>query len=297
MVEPGDDLARLIVEAAERQGVGIEEGDVVVVTCKVVSKALGLLYRVDEVELSAEAVRIASRAGLDPRFVELVLRESDRILAAVPVLELARRGLLGFDKLAPSPEEAWKLLEEYPTLFLIERGGSIWSDAGLDSSNHPPGVYSAPPRDIDGAARAIRDGIMRLTGKRVAVVVCDTEAFLGGSLDLARGSYGIDPVDRCFACRDLYGKPKYGGVDLVAHELCAAAALVMKQTGQGVPVVVVRGLEYRPAEAGMRELLPASSPDQLAGIVAATVRHTVRVLGLRAVLRFVKLVARSLLGR
>ncbi|RLE90360.1 MAG: hypothetical protein DRJ46_04065, partial [Thermoprotei archaeon] len=97
------------------------------------------------------------------------------------------------------------------------------------------------------------------------------------------------PVDRGFGRPDRYGKPKYGGVDCVADELAAAAALLMKQTGEGVPVVVVRGLSYDWSDEGISQYRIVDVGD-LARILVATVKHTARVLGVfRALKNVLKL--------
>lgn len=232
LIEERRDLAELIVNSVRGQGLEIEDGDIIVVTCKIVSKALGLLVKLDDIRPSKDALRIASRARCDPRFVELILRESDDILAAIPVKSLADEKLIDLYSYSRNPEDVKRCLEMYPTLFLVTRDGSLWTDAGLDSSNHPPGIVSIPPRDLDEVAKMIRDRIRDLTGKDVVVVISDTEIFLTGSLDFARGSYGIEPIERGFGELDLYGKPKFGGVDAIVHEICAAAALMMRQTSR-----------------------------------------------------------------
>jgi coenzyme F420-0:L-glutamate ligase/coenzyme F420-1:gamma-L-glutamate ligase len=86
---------------------------------------------------------------------------------------------------------AERLLNEYPVLFVTRREGSLWSDSGVNPSNLPHGCYAVPVEYHDEAARAIRKGIRRLTGRRGAVVICDTEVFPGSSVDVARGSYGM----------------------------------------------------------------------------------------------------------
>jgi coenzyme F420-0:L-glutamate ligase/coenzyme F420-1:gamma-L-glutamate ligase len=243
------------------------------------------VVRVEDVEVSAGALKLAKRTGLDPRFVELVVRSSDEVVAAVPFKKLVEKGLVELKPLMGDPEAAEELLNEYPVFFVTRREGSLWSDGGVDSSNLPHGCYAVPVEDHDEAARAIREGIRRVTGRRVAVVICDTEVFLGGSIDVARGSYGIDPVDRCFACRDLYGKPKYGGVDAVAHEVCSAAALVFKQAAEATPVAIVRGVRYRVRECGYKETVPKVD---LQKVIKEVLRESVSVLGLKVLLRFLR---------
>ncbi|RLF99578.1 MAG: hypothetical protein DRN49_04175 [Thaumarchaeota archaeon] len=286
LIEGKCDLAEIIVDSVKKQGLKIEDGDVIVITCKIVSKALGLLVKLDDVKPSMEALKIASKVRCDPRFVELVLRETDDILAAIPVRRLADERLIDLYSYSKRPEHVKRCLEKYPTIFLVLRDGSLWTDSGLDSSNHPPGVVSIPPRDLDEVAKMLRDRIKDLTGKDVAVVISDTEIFLTGSLDFARGSYGIEPIERGFGELDLYGKPKFGGVDAIVHEICAAAALMMRQTSRGIPVVIIKGLDYERCECGYHDRVKMNSVSW-ARILKHIIRETRRVLGLRAILRII----------
>jgi coenzyme F420-0:L-glutamate ligase/coenzyme F420-1:gamma-L-glutamate ligase len=281
LINPGDDLAEIIIESIESSGEDLLDNDILVITEKVVAKALGRIVDLDEVRPSKRAIKIASRVREDPRFVELVLRESDDILAVVPVKELVERGIVDLYSLSRSGESL-KLLDDYPFLFIVEREGMLWSDSGIDSSNAPPGKFLLPLEDHDEAAKQLCFRIRELTGRRVAVVICDTEFFLGGSLDFARGSYGIDPVDRGFGSPDLYGKPKYGGVDMIAHELCSASALLFKQSSEGVPVAIVRGLEWRECECKLREAIPCVDLRRAASL---TLRRSVEVLGIMKVIK------------
>ena len=253
-------------------------------TCKVVSKCLGSLVNIGEIKPSPRALKMASKSSVDPRFIELLLRESDELLLAIPVKKLADEEVIGVYRFSRRPELARKVLEEYPTIFLVIRDGMLWSDAGIDSSNHPPNIYSIPPRNIDAVAKELRNRIRELTGKDVAVVICDTEIFLVGSLDIARGSYGIEPVDRGFGEPDLYGKPKFGGIDAIVHEVCAAAALVMRQTSQGIPVALIRGVDYEKCECGYSDRVERD-PRKQAKALKHTVKHTVKVLGIKHVLK------------
>ncbi len=285
IVEERADLAELIVNSAVEQGLGLEDGDVIAVTCKILSKSMGLIVKLNEVKPSDRALRIASKVEEDPRFIEVLLRESDKLLLAIPVKKLADEGILDFQSFSRDPELAKRTLDEFPTIFLVLRDGMLWTDAGLDSSNHPLGIVSIPPRNSDEVARSIRDRIRELTGKEVSVVVCDTEAFLAGSIDIARGSYGIEPIDRGFGEPDLYGKPKFGGIDAIAHEVCASAALVMRQTGQGIPVALIRGLRYESCECGYRDRVRTGRNGSKA--IRHIISHTRKVLGVRHFLRMI----------
>ncbi|GAB6148716.1 coenzyme F420-0:L-glutamate ligase [Stetteria hydrogenophila] len=270
-IRPGDDLARLIVEAASGQGVGVRDGDVIVVTSKALLKARGLMYRLSDVKPSLAARLIARLTGKDPREVELILSASRDILAVLPLKRLGGRVL---PRLTRDPGEAARLLERIPSmLVVVTRQGLIALDGGVDYSNLPPGHAIADTVDFDAEAERLRFRIEELTGKRVAVVVSDTEANTSGKLgtvDVAVGSSGIKPVTPHFASRDIYGNPKFGGVDIVVDELASAAALLMGQTSERVPVVIVRGLRYERSSEGVKDY--AINP---AGITPTTILKTI----------------------
>jgi len=244
-IERGADIAKLLSRE------DLRDGDVVILTSKMVSKALGLVYRLDDYRPSPRAERIASRYGLDPRAVEAVLRHSERIVGVIPVKRLFEEGVFDIERHAPDPEAAREAIERVPALMVTIRGGQLYTDAGLDFSNHPPGYFSLPPLDPDAEAKRISHRIEEETGRRVAIVITDTELSPFGSVELARGSYGVRPVRRSFGLPDLYGRPKFGGAEATAQMLAMAAGLLMGQAAEGVPAVLVRGLSYEWSEEGV----------------------------------------------
>jgi len=125
----------------------LRDGDIIVVTCKLVSKCLGLLVNINDVKPLPRALVISSKAGIDPWFIELLLRERDELLVAISVKELADKGIINIYGLSKKPETAKKALEEYPTMFLALRDGMLWSDVGVDSSNYPQNVLSIPSKE------------------------------------------------------------------------------------------------------------------------------------------------------
>ncbi|HID91184.1 TPA: hypothetical protein EYP44_04410 [Candidatus Bathyarchaeota archaeon] len=141
-------------------------------------------------------------------------------------------------------------------------------------------MASIPPRDLDRLAGEIRKRILGLTGRDVAVIITDTEMWFSlGSLDFARGSSGIEVVSKRLGEPDLHGKPKFGGVDRVAHEIACASALLMGQTSEGIPAVIMRGYKYVRSEEGISDYQLRSEAIIVA--VKETLKHSVRVLGLR----------------
>ncbi len=285
MVSPGDDLVGLLLESMARENIELEDGDVLAITLKIVSKSMGLLVDIRSIEPSKEAIKIASKAGLDPRVVELILRESDSIVAAVPFEAIVRNKIIDLTRYSKDPNKALKAVKYYPTILITERDGMLWSESGIDTSNHPPNIYSIPPRNIDKVAKKISMEIFERTGKNIAVVLCDTELFPWGAMDIARGCYGIEPLTSEFGEHDMYGKPKFGGIDNIAYEICGAAGLIMRQGAEGIPAVLIKGLKYKWFNGGLKD--KSIGLDQLRGGLKLTIKHTRKVIGLRRVLRMI----------
>lgn len=273
----GDDLAEIIVKVANEQANGIQDGDVIVVTSKIISKAKGYLERYLDIKPSKKAKIISRLTGKPDWEVELILKHSKRLIAAIPVTRLMLE--VGYHKMMKYPKNALEVLMKDPVMLVVEnKQGMMCTDAGLDTSNTPYGVASIPPPNPDEEARLLREKIEKLVNKKVAVVITDTEAIMTklGSVDIAVGSSGIRAVKRDFGQLDLYGKPKYGGVDIVVDEIAAAAALLMGQTHEGVPVVIVRGLKLeRDYKEGVKDIV--ISPEMLAKGARATLLLTLKL--------------------
>ncbi len=215
-VRPGDDLAALIVEAAEASVAALRGGEVLVVAQKVVSKAEGRLVRLGDVEPDERAHELAERTGKDPRLVQLILDESDE------VLRVGRE-----------------------VLIVRTHHGFVCANAGIDQSNVPgDDIACLLPDDPDGSARALRGGIRRRLGVAPAVVVSDSfgRAWRLGQLDVAIGCAGLEPLHDRRGERDAQGRELTATVDAVADAAAGAASLVRHKDG-GEAVVVVHGLE------------------------------------------------------
>ncbi|RLG65204.1 F420-dependent oxidoreductase [archaeon] len=278
-IKPGDDLAKLIVDAANRECSGIKDNDIIVITSKVVSKAEGRIIELDEIKPSRRALELARKTGKDPREVQAILDETEEIIAVIPIKEFVEEGIWDLSKYTKDLEGSIQLINNDPCFFItLNVNNQIYTDAGLDFSNHPPGQGSLPPKDPDESARRIRESIRKLTGKDVAVIIADTEVFPAfGSIDLCRGCSGILPFTREFGELDRFGKPKYGGVDLVVHEVACASALLFGQTNRGIPVVIARGVEYEKSDKGLKDyVLDAEKIRKAARIF---IKKNVKVLG------------------
>ncbi len=224
-VEPGADLAGMIREAAARGGIELD-GCVVVVCQKIVSKAEGRIVDLGEVEPSEEARRIAAEHERDPRQVEVVLRESRRVV---------RRG--------------------HGVLITETRHGFVCANAGVDMSNAPgPEQAVLLPEDPDASARRLHEALSQ-GDTRTPVIVSDTfgRPWREGLVDVALGSAGLAPMRDERGSRDRVGRELVVTRPATADQLAAAAGLLMGK-GDGVPVVVVEGYPIE-GDGALRELL------------------------------------------
>jgi len=236
IVGEGDDVGALICEAAEREGVLIEDGDVVVVSHIIVSRAEGRVIDLRSVKPSAFAENVARTMRKDARLVEVVLRESRSIV---------RMG--------------------DGHLICETRHGFVCANAGVDRSNVPgEDCVALLPEDPDASARRIRERIRELTGRDVAVIVCDTHGrpLRKGTINVAIGVAGLEPIWDRRGDRDLFGYTLRVTQVAVADELASAAELVMGQAGEGIPVAIIKGYPYRRSEeATARELVRPREQD------------------------------------
>jgi coenzyme F420-0:L-glutamate ligase/coenzyme F420-1:gamma-L-glutamate ligase len=225
-LQDGDDLAALLAEAAGRAG-GLRDADVVVVAQKAVSKVEGRVVSLDDVTASPRARDLAG--DRDPRHVEVVLRETARVVRARP-----------------------------PLLIVETRHGFVCASAGVDASNaRGPATVVLLPLDPDASARRLRGGLRERTGADVAVVVSDSfgRPWRQGTTDVALGVAGLTPL------LDLRGTVDRAGYELtttqiaVADELAGAAELVMGKT-RDVPAVVIRGVDLRGEGSGAELVMP-----------------------------------------
>jgi coenzyme F420-0:L-glutamate ligase/coenzyme F420-1:gamma-L-glutamate ligase len=255
-IDSETDLPKLIVEEAERQAYGIRQDDVIVLTSKIVSKVEGRVHKLSDVKPSRRAYFLSRLYRTRPEAMELYLREGE-IIGIIPVEKLSKKYGHLYEGYARNKEDAKRVVEEHPYIFLIDVGGRLLTWGGIDFSNSPPGYCTSIPKDPDESARRIRDGIRRLTGRETAVVIADTEWKLDkfGTVDIAIGSSGIRPISRNFGGKDLYGKPKFGGVDDLTDLVSAAANLVFGQTDEATPVAIVRGLKYERSGEGIRDVI------------------------------------------
>lgn len=281
-IRPGDDLPRVVVDCAAQEAQGIRHKDIIVLTSKIVSKALGLTRKLSDVKPTSKALAISRRTGKDAKWVQMIFDEGQKILAAVPLKGVISKHIMDASE---DVDCSRKLCKSERAVFVTQsKNGRIHTcDAGIDGSNHPAGVVSLMPRDPDQAAKQIREQIQNRTGEKVAVILADTEIVPFGTMDFAVGSSGIEPVSKMFGKADNFGKPKFGGIDLVAHELTAASALVFGQVSARIPVAIIRGYDYEISETKniANTLLPGGNGAELVKMVKRTIKATANVNGVK----------------
>lgn len=227
----GEDLGALIADAAQAQGTPLQDGDALVVTQKIVSKAEFRLVDLNDVQPSAIARNFAAQTGKDVRLVELVLRESRSVV---------------------------RMDTERGIIIAETRHGFVCANAGIDSSNVPgDAVVCLLPEDPDASARRIRRRIARIAGVDAAVVISDTfgRAWREGHTNIAIGVAGMDPMKDYRGTLDVNGMELKVTTIAAADELAAAAELVTAKAIQ-VPVAIIRGYEYAKSDdAGVAPLI------------------------------------------
>lgn len=234
LVSQGDDLGMIITDLCRQSAIQVAEGDIFVLAQKIVSKSEGRLVNLTQIDASPAAIQLAQETGKDPRFVELVLRESKSVLRK-------RAGVL-----------------------IVEHNlGFICANAGIDHSN-VKGSWGDPddwvlllPENPDRSADTIRSRLQALFGFRLGVLVIDSHgrAWRIGTVGVAIGISGIPGLVDLRGKEDLFGYRLQITQVAAADELAAAASLMMGQAAEASPVVHVRGFPYPLRESALGELI------------------------------------------
>jgi coenzyme F420-0:L-glutamate ligase / coenzyme F420-1:gamma-L-glutamate ligase len=247
-VHVGDDIANLIIRSCVEEAVEIVPGDIVVIASKIVSKSEGRVVDLRTVNPSPKSKVISKLTGKDPALIELIRRQSKEIVAAIPIKKIAKKFPVLFENLSTNQDTIPNLVKNESTMLIVKMKHGLASEAGIDYSNNPKGFISLLPLDPNESAYRIRRELIKWVGGDLAVVITDTEiAFTHafGSIEVAIGFSGIRPVAQDFGSKDRFGKEKFGGADIIIDELASAAALLMGQTSEGIPVAIVNGLKYK----------------------------------------------------
>ncbi len=229
LIKEGDDIARLLTEKTE-----IKEHNIVVISSTIVSKSEGRALSLNNVKATQRAKNIAKRNQNDPRFVQAVLDESEEVLL------------------------------ESPFLLVRTRNGSICVNAGIDRSNVEGSEnILLLPKDADKSALGIKESIFNYTGKKVSVVITDTNgrAFRMGQTGAAIGIAGIKATRDWRGTEDLFGRVLEVKNEAVVDEIAGFANILMGEGSGGTPIVIIRGLNLYHESYGIRELFRPEEED------------------------------------
>ena len=231
-VRPGDDLCALALDSLAENGETLQDGDILVLAQKIVSKSESRYADLGAVKPSAKALKLAGDVNKDARLVELILGESREIVRHRPGV-----------------------------LIVVHRLGYVLANAGIDASNIDPeygdDTVLLLPKDPDASAEDLRSKILETTGVKIGVVINDSlgRAWRNGTIGVALGVAGLPGLLDLRGREDLMGRELRVSEVGVADEIAAAASIVMGQADEGRPLVHVRGFPYPPADGAGAELI------------------------------------------
>lgn len=237
MVVPGDDLAALMLAAIEAQNLSLEDDDILVIAQKIVSKAEGRYVRLDSVTPTQEAIEIAEVTRKDPRLVEVILRESTKVVRMKPGV-----------------------------LIVQHKQGWVCAQGGVDQSNveHLRGERALLlPEDADASARNLVEAIRALSRIRVGIIICDSmnRPWRLGSVGVAIGAAGVQVLEDHRGGKDLHGRELQVTLISRADAIASAANLVMGETTQKIPLALVRGMDARVDGSVARDIIRPTDED------------------------------------
>lgn len=239
-VEPGDDLAQLVLDAIKETELDLQNGDVLIFAQKVISKSEDRCVYLPSVHPSSDAVLLGERTQKDPRLVELILSESNEILRTRPGL-----------------------------IVVEHRLGFVCANAGIDHSNvfrpdgKPEDWVLLLPKDPDLSASRLQQGIRNATGAEIGVLIIDSHgrAWRNGIVGVTIGAAGFPTLVDMRGALDLYGNPLLVTQIGLADEVAAGASVLMGQANEGRPVIHLRGLPYNLREGSLKELIRKKDED------------------------------------
>lgn len=238
LIKPGDDLVRVILTSLERTGLTFQDGDILVIAQKIVSKSEGRLVDLKTVTPSTQAVELAERSEKDPRMVELILRESKSVLRSRP-----------------------------GTIIVEHHLGFVCANAGIDQSNvkkeNDGDWVLLLPLNPDETAANIRRRLEKISDARLGVLIIDSHgrAWRLGTAGVAIGLSGLPGLVDLRGEKDLFGYQLRISEVGAADELASAASLLMGQAAESKPVILVRGFPYPLREGNLNELIRPKEQD------------------------------------
>jgi coenzyme F420-0:L-glutamate ligase/coenzyme F420-1:gamma-L-glutamate ligase len=217
LVDKGDDIAALILNAMDESCIEIENNDIIVIAETIISKAEGNKIDLKSVKPGLKALEIAEKTGKEPELVEAIIRESNEIITVGPDFIISET-----------------------------KHGFVCANAGIDESNVEAGIATPIPEDPDKSAQIIREKIEKISDKEIVIIISDTQgrAFREGAIGTAVGISGMNPLWDRKGEKDLYGRELQTTSIAVADELASTASILMGQADEGIPVVIIRGVNY-----------------------------------------------------
>ncbi len=236
MIQTGDDLVEILLQSLEKAQIGLQDGDVLVLAQKIVSKAEGRWVNLETVSPRPEAEALAAETEKDPRLVEMILRECRQVIRKRPGLIITEHNL-----------------------------GFISANAGIDHSNvmGSENWVLLLPEDPSASAGRLRERLEQASGAKIGVLVIDSHgrAWRNGTVGITIGLSGVPGVVDRRGELDLFGYELRATIVGAADELAAGASLLMGQVDEATPVVLVRGFPYPLREAGLDEILREEEQD------------------------------------
>lgn len=220
-IKPGDDVTATIIKAAADQNVNIEDGDILAIASKAVAIAQGRIVDLSRIKPSAEAKFLGKKFDLQPEYVELIIREADKVYGGVSKALLTMKNRI----LAPN--------------------------SGVDRKNAPRNSVALLPKDSHLTAEQIRSEITEKMNKRVGVLIVDSRItpLRMGTIGIALGVAGFEPVRDCRSGKDIYGKSVFITRHCLADDLSSAAHMVMGETSELTPAVLIKGASVEMTES------------------------------------------------
>ncbi|MHA1273935.1 MAG: coenzyme F420-0:L-glutamate ligase [Promethearchaeota archaeon] len=227
LIKPGDNIAEIIIKALEKENISLQDKDIILIAQSIISKSLGLILDLNKIDVSVKAKKIWERISqkskeknlpsINPEFIQVVIDESNEIIRAEHIL------------------------------ITETKHGFICANAGVDRSNSMgKNKVTLLPREPDKEALKIRNYIKEKTGKNVAIVITDSfgRPFRKGSVGVAIGTSGIEPLYDRRGEKDLYGYELEDTIVGHIDNLASASQLIMGESNEGIPVVIIRGYNF-----------------------------------------------------
>ncbi|KZX17039.1 coenzyme F420-0:L-glutamate ligase [Methanobrevibacter filiformis] len=217
IIDGKESIAKIIIEAIKSQKIEVKDQDIILIAETLIAKCEENIVDLNKVIPSDEAIKISKKTKKDPKIVEVIIQESNEIIAVGP------------DFIISETKE-----------------GFVCANAGIDESNVKEGFATPIPENPDESARTIKEELEEITGKKIAIIITDTQgrAFRNGAVGVSIGCAGINPLWQRKGEKDLYGRELQTTEIAIGDELASAASLLMGQANEGIPVVIIRGISY-----------------------------------------------------